>query len=178
MRWLWIDRFIEFRSGQFARAVKNVSMAEEQLRDHFPGYPVMPNSLIVEGMAQTGGILVGEAQGFKNLVVLAKVSRVEFSDSALPGDQLTYEATLIELRNEGSAVATKAMVNGRPLATAEIFFGHVDRVAGSPETNSRFEGYRRELLHILNVPTTGTTSVSSTEPAVEPNRPAELGGRP
>ena len=63
MRWIWIDKFLEFRSGQFARAIKNLTLAEEHLHDHFPGYPVMPASLIIEGLAQTGGILVGEAGG-------------------------------------------------------------------------------------------------------------------
>src|SRR5437870_5642031 len=108
MRWIWIDRFLEFESGRSARAVKNVSMAEDHLRQHFPGYPVMPASLVIEGMAQTGGILVAEAQDFKHMVVLAKLSRVDFCDRARPGDQLTYEATLVELRQEGAVVDAKA----------------------------------------------------------------------
>jgi 3-hydroxyacyl-[acyl-carrier-protein] dehydratase len=152
MRWIWIDKFVEFRSGQFARATKTVSMAEEPLRDHFVGYPVMPNSLIIEGMAQTGGILVGEAQDFKRLVILAKLSRVDFSDSALPGDQLVYEATLTELRDEGSAVEAKAFVNGRPLATAEIVYFHVDRSGASEELHSRYNSFKQELMHVLCVP--------------------------
>ena len=65
MRWIWIDRFIEFNSGKSARAVKNLSLAEDHFADHFPGYPVMPACLILEGLAQTGGILVGEANDFK-----------------------------------------------------------------------------------------------------------------
>jgi 3-hydroxyacyl-[acyl-carrier-protein] dehydratase len=152
MRWIWIDKFVEFRSGQFARALKNVSLAEEPLRDHLPGYPVMPNSLIIEGMAQTGGILVSEAQDFKKLVVLAKLSRADFSGTALPGDQLTYEATVTELRQEGSAVEAKAFVNGRPLATAEIVYFHVDRSDGSEELHRRYDSYKRELMHVLCVP--------------------------
>ncbi len=62
MRWFWIDRYTEFESGQHATAIKNVSLAEEHLHDHFPGYPMMPNPLVVEGMAQTGGLLVGRTQ--------------------------------------------------------------------------------------------------------------------
>jgi 3-hydroxyacyl-[acyl-carrier-protein] dehydratase len=152
MRWLWIDKFVEFRSGQFARAVKNVSMAEEQLREHFPGYPLMPNSLIIEGMAQTGGILVGEARNFQTMVVLAKLSRVEFTDSAAPGDELSYEATLSELRKEGAVVEGKAYVNGRPLATAEMFYGHVDRSGAPAVLNGRYESYRQEMTRLLGVP--------------------------
>ena len=88
MRWIWIDKFLEFRSGKFARAVKNLTLAEEHLHDHFPGYPVMPASLIIEGLAQTGGILVGDAGGFAEKVVLAKIPRAEFYGVACAGDQL------------------------------------------------------------------------------------------
>ena len=78
MRWLWIDRFLKFESGKSARAVKNLSLAEDHFADHFPGYPVMPAALVLEGLAQTGGILVGEANGFQEKVILAKVPRAVF----------------------------------------------------------------------------------------------------
>ena len=165
MRWLWIDRFLEFRSGEFARAIKNVSMAEEQLRDHFPGYPIMPGSLIIEGMAQTGGILVAEAKEFKEMVVLAKLSRVEFSDTALPGDQITYEARLTELRDEGAAAEVKAFVNGRPLASAEIVFGHVSRRAGSAPMIDRYNSFREEWMDMLGVPRRAESCASPVGPA-------------
>ena len=64
MRWFWIDRFDEFVRGKHATAVKNVSLAEEHLHDHFPGTALMPNSLVVEGMAQTAGLLVADAIEF------------------------------------------------------------------------------------------------------------------
>ena len=72
MRWFWIDRFNEFVRGKHATAVKNVSLAEEHLHDHFPGAALMPNSLIVEGMAQTAGLLIADALEFNRRVVLAK----------------------------------------------------------------------------------------------------------
>ena len=75
MRWYWIDRFTEFESGRRAKAVKNITLAEDHLHDHFPGYPIMPNSLVIEGMAQTGGLLVCESTGFREKVVLAKLSK-------------------------------------------------------------------------------------------------------
>src|SRR6266511_2771405 len=78
MRWIWIDRFLEFHSRKSARALKNLSLAEDYFADHFPGYPVMPGSLILEGLAQTGGILVGEANDFREKVVLAKVPMARF----------------------------------------------------------------------------------------------------
>ncbi len=69
MRWMWVDRVIEFESKQSAKSVKNLSLAEDHFAQHFPGYPVMPVSLMLEGLAQTGGIWVGEANEFKEKVV-------------------------------------------------------------------------------------------------------------
>src|SRR6187431_589857 len=101
MRWIWIDRFVEFESGVRATAVKNVSLAEEHLHDHYPGFPEMPGSLMLEGMAQTGGILLGETHGFKHIVILAKVPKVVYHSWAVPGDTLVYTAELLEARPEG-----------------------------------------------------------------------------
>jgi len=78
MRWIWIDKFVEFESGRRAVAVKNVTLAEEHLHDHFPGFPVMPETLMIEAMAQTAGILVGQARGFQEKVILAKIKKAIF----------------------------------------------------------------------------------------------------
>jgi len=102
MRWIWIDRFIEFQSGQSAKAVKNVSLAEDHLHDHFPGYPVMPNSLITEGLAQTAGLLVGETSSFSEKVILAKLPKVIFHCPAVPGDTLLYSAKIEQLMDTGA----------------------------------------------------------------------------
>src|SRR5947209_2342459 len=103
MRWIWLDRFLEFHSGKSARAVKNLSLAEDYFADHFPGFPVMPGPLMLEGLAQTGGILVGEANDFREKVVLAKVPRACFHREVFAGEQLIYEVELLHLRPEGAA---------------------------------------------------------------------------
>src|SRR5215468_9382405 len=105
MRWTWIDRFVSFEPRKSAVAVKNLSLAEDHFADHFPGYPVMPAPLILEGLAQTGGILVGEANNFKEKVILAKVPRAVFHREMLAGEQLIYDAEILHLRPEGAAVA-------------------------------------------------------------------------
>src|ERR1700753_2951480 len=64
MRWFWVDKFTEFKSGSHAKAIKNVSLSEDHLHDHLPGFPIMPASLMLEGMAQTGGILLGKVNDF------------------------------------------------------------------------------------------------------------------
>jgi 3-hydroxyacyl-[acyl-carrier-protein] dehydratase len=126
MRWYWIDRFVEFESGRYAKAIKNISLAEDHLHDHFPGYPVMPKSLIVEGLAQTGGLLVCEEGRFSRKVVLAKITRVTFYCEALAGDTLTYTATIESIRDDGAMVTAKSHKGATLQAEAEIFFAHLN----------------------------------------------------
>src|SRR5258708_9978574 len=126
MRWIWIDRFLEFQSGKSARAVKNLSFAEDYFADHFPGYPIMPATLILEGLAQTGGILVGEVNDFREKVILAKIPWSRFARDARAGEQLVYDTEILHLRPEGAAVQVRASVNGALVAEAEIFFAHLD----------------------------------------------------
>jgi 3-hydroxyacyl-[acyl-carrier-protein] dehydratase len=138
MRWYWIDRFLEFESGRYAKAVKCVSLAEDYLHDHFPQHPLLPNSLVVEGLAQTGGLLVCEHGHFTEKVILAKIPKVEFFTDALPGDTLVYTATIDYIKDEGAAVTATSENRGVPHARAEIVFVHLNdrRVASffEPET--------------------------------------------
>src|ERR671933_823712 len=125
MRWIWIDRFVAFERGKSAQAVKNLSLAEDYFADHFPGFPVMPAALILEGLAQTGGILVGEANDFREKVVLAKVPRAVFHRDVLAGEQLVYAVEILHLRPEGAAVQGRVTSGGALVAEAEIFFAHL-----------------------------------------------------
>ena len=97
----------------------------------------MPASLIIEGLAQTGGILVGEAGGFAEKVVLAKIPRADFFGVACAGDQLIYEVTLTDLRSEGAVVEAKAFLDGELLADAEIVFAHLDNSCVQPDLRSQ-----------------------------------------
>ena len=126
MRWYWIDRFIEFESGRYAKAVKCVSLAEDYLHDHFPWHPVVPSSLIVEGMAQTGGLLVCERSRFTEKVILAKIPKVEFFCEAVPGDTLTYTATIEYINEDGAAVSATSYKGDALQARAEIVFAHLN----------------------------------------------------
>ena len=126
MRWYWIDRFVEFESGRRARAIKNVSLAEDHLHDHFPAYPILPAPLVIEGLAQTGGLLVCEHSGFAERVVLAKVPKIKFYFDATPGDSLIYSTTIEYIKAEGAMVTVTSHRGEQLQAEGEIVFAHLN----------------------------------------------------
>jgi len=150
MRWTWIDRFTAFESRRSATAVKCLSLAEDHFADHFPGYPVMPAPLILEGLAQTGGILVGEANQYRENVVLAKMS-AKFHREAMAGEQLTYATTIDDLNDTGARVSGQVYSGTELIAEADIMFAHVtaDQLPpGIPDPKFVFSG---ELAHLLKM---------------------------
>lgn len=136
MRWFWIDKFIEFESGKSAKSVKCISLAEDHLHDHFRYLPVMPHSLVIEGIAQTGGVLAGEVYDFRERVVLAKVAKATFHGTAHPGDQLTYTTVMNDIRENGAYVSATSHIGDKLHAEVELFFAHL----------SDKEGEQRELF--------------------------------
>src|SRR5512142_1390244 len=105
MRWIWIDKFIEFTPRTSATAIKNVTLAEEYLHDLCPAFPIVPHSLIVEGMAQTAGILVGEAANFSEKVILAKIGHATFHRLVRPGDTIEFHAKIEQFSEQGASTA-------------------------------------------------------------------------
>ena len=147
-----MDRFLEFESGTRAKAIKNLSLAEDHLHDHFPGFPVMPASLIIEGLAQTGGILVGEATDFQERVVLGKIPKATFHDIACAGDQLIYDVELTDMRpQQGAMVSGTATVDGRLIAEVEVFFVHLDRAHTPHMTGGENFVFTDEMLTMLRL---------------------------
>ena len=154
MRWIWIDRFVEFESGKRAVAIKNVTLAEEHLHDQFPAFPVMPASLMIEGMAQTAGILVGEARNFAEKVILAKIRRASFEDVVRPGQQLRYEATIETITEQAAQTSGTIYCDGKELGHVDLMFSHIDNnMAGTefPAENFVFSDAFRTLLRMSGV---------------------------
>ncbi len=122
MRWFWIDRFTEFVAGTSAKAVKGISLTEEVVDDYAPGAPYLPASLIIEGMAQTGGLLVSQMSDFKARVVLAKLSVARFHQQARPGTLLHF-ACEMKTSTADSAMVTGTVENELgPVAELEMMF--------------------------------------------------------
>ncbi len=126
MRWFWIDKFVEFERGRRAVAIKNISIVEEQNDGYLPGYPVMPNTLIIEGMAQTAGLLIGEQSGFEERVVLAKIGKAIFHRYAVPGDTLRYSAVVEDIQKDGAIASITSHLGNELQAEVEMMFAFLD----------------------------------------------------
>ena len=166
MRWIWIDKFVEFHSGKSAVAVKNVTLAEEHLHDHFPGFPVMPETLMIEAMAQTSGILVGEAKKFEEKVILAKIKKAVFFDYVKPGDTIKLEAQIESITPEAASTTGRITCAEKLIAEIDLMFSHIDQnLAGKkfPEENFVFTGAFESLLRDVLISGAGSSESGSEQ---------------
>jgi len=120
---LLIDRVIEIKPGDRIMALKNVTMNEPYFQGHFPGQPVMPGVLIIEAMAQAGGILAyesGSAGNHGQLIYFMGMDKVRFRKPVVPGDQLIFEAKIIKMRTKVAKMTGTATVDNQLVAEAEL----------------------------------------------------------
>lgn len=120
---LMIDRIIEIDGTRRVVGIKNVTINEEFFQGHYPGDPIMPGVLIIEALAQIGGVLLGQALEHKGKVaVLLSLDKVKFRHAVRPGDQLILEAEAIRVRSTTGHVKGRARVGADLVAEAEIKF--------------------------------------------------------
>src|SRR5215470_12536031 len=146
MRYLLLDRILELRPPERAVGVKCVSLADDVFVDHFPGHPILPGALIVEGMAQLGGVLLEQTVKQRGLAerhaILTIIERAKFRRPVKPGDRMELEAQVIACREEGGQVRAAARVDGQLAAEAELTF------AFAPVTSPAVSARRAEYLRI------------------------------
>ena len=123
-----IDRVIEHVPGKKAVALKNVTINEPQFQGHFPDRPLMPGVLIVESMAQVGGVIVTQMPDLpKGLFVFAGINNVKFRRPVVPGDQLVITCELLSIkRKRFGKVKGEAHVDGKLVCSGELMFSLVD----------------------------------------------------
>lgn len=119
---LLVDRIVELDGGKRAVGIKNVTINEPYFIGHFPGYPIMPGVLIVEALAQVGGIAMSEGGGGNKIGLLTGIDQCRFKRQVKPGDQLHLAFDVTRAKGpivKGQGVAT---VNGELVCEAEIMF--------------------------------------------------------
>jgi 3-hydroxyacyl-[acyl-carrier-protein] dehydratase len=123
-----VDRVIEHIPGKRAVAIKNVTLNEPQFQGHFPSRPLMPGVLIVEAMAQVGGLIVTQMPDLpKGLFVFAGIDGVRFRKPVVPGDQLLISCDLLSFKRQRfGKVSAQATVDGQLVCSGELMFSLVD----------------------------------------------------
>ena len=126
---LLVDRIVENEPGKRIVGLKNVTFNEPFFQGHFPDHPVMPGVLIIEAMAQTGGILLMDSvenpEG--KLVYFMSIDKAKFRKPVVPGDQLRMELEMLRFGGKRCQMRGVASVNGQPVAEAEMMASVVDR---------------------------------------------------
>ena len=120
---LLIDRVMEVVPGDKITALKNVTINEPFFQGHFPGRPIMPGVLIIEAMAQVGGILAyltGSVEQRNRLIYFMGMDKVRFRKPVVPGDQIIFEAKIIKFRSTAAKMAGTATVDNQLVAGAEL----------------------------------------------------------
>lgn len=118
-----VDRILELEPGKHIVALKNVTINEPFFQGHFPSRPVMPGVLIVESLAQAGGLLVGaseDASQSLQSIFLMGLDKVRFRRPVVPGDQLHLHVTLLKQRLNATKMSAQALVDNQVAAQAEI----------------------------------------------------------
>ena len=156
MRWLWIDCIVEHEPDRRLVATKQIHVEEDHLHQFTQdGLTIMPFTLLIEGMAQTAGILVGSTSGFKEKVILAKIAKATLDCDVTVGDTVRFDATIDRVGDAGAA--TTGTIDRRieggdaweRIGSVELMFSHIDNnLSGTefPEHNFVFSDNFKMIL--------------------------------
>ncbi len=126
MRFYMLDKIIEWKIGESAKGIKNISLSEDFFDDHFPRHPIMPGVLVAEALAQLSGLLLEATveRDYKKKVkaLLSIIEKVKFRNISKPGDTLVLNSEILSVHEDSGRVKTIAKVDEKVIAEAEMIF--------------------------------------------------------
>lgn len=151
MRWDLLDKFEIIRRGDYARAVKAYSGKEDFFSEHHPGRPFVPESLLIEMIAQTGGVLFGLGFDFSKEVILAKIERASFGEPVPAPCRLAIDARVEDEREDGAWIRGVVSCEGRPVADVKLLLFALTELSGTPREKIVFNDHFLEHFDVFNI---------------------------
>lgn len=134
MRFTLIDRILTLEPGRSITAIKNVSLAEEYLADHFPGFPVLPGVLMIEALVQASAWLMRHTEDFAHSTILLKQTKAaKFVNFVAPGQTLSVSCELVETGAREFTLKGAGTVNGKPCVSAKLTLERFNLAERNPE---------------------------------------------
>ena len=159
MKFYLVDRIVEIQPPRRIVAVKNLSLAEEYLADHFPAYPVMPGVMMLEALVQSAAWLVRASTDFDRTLLLLKEARnVRYGSFVRPGGQLVMEVEAVEIGPDASSFKATGRCDGQVSVQARLALEHLNVADEDPRCGDIDESLRRfwrERFRILGGPQAG-----------------------
>ena len=157
MRFFLVDRILELEPPRRIVAVKNLSLAEEYLADHFPAYPVLPGVLMVEALVQAAAWLVRASTDFqKNLILLKEAQNVRYGNFVKPGNQLVMDVTAVEIGPDASRFKAIGRTEGQVAVQAKFALEHLNVAdadpAGGAEIDVLLRPFWQERFRLVGGP--------------------------
>jgi 3-hydroxyacyl-[acyl-carrier-protein] dehydratase len=152
MRFLLIDRIVDFQPGARITAVKSLTMAEEYLADHFPNFPVMPGVLMLEAMTQASAWLIRLSEEFAHSVILLKhAANVKYGQFVEPGQLLTVTAEIISQTASETKLKAQGSVDGQTAVSGRLTLDRYNLADRDPMEAHADESILKEMRELLTV---------------------------
>ncbi len=170
MRFVLIDRILDVQPGRSLHAVKNLSLAEEYLADHFPGFPVMPGVLMLEALTQAGAWLIRDMEDFAHsIIVLKQAKTIKYGSFVEPGRQLELKVDLVSSDATDATFKGVGVIDGQEMVKGRIILTRYNLRDRNPllhNTDAQIVAGLRGLYGTLRKGSVGARAISRTpEPA-------------
>ena len=173
MRFVLVDRITDLQPGQSLTATKNLSLAEEYLADHFPGFPVMPGVLMLEALTQAGAWLIRDMEDFAHsVVVLKKAKMIKYGSFVEPGRQLQIRVDLIARGEQDCSFRGVGSIDGQEMVKGRFTLTRYNLRDRSPDlhaTDASIVAGLRDLFATLRKGSVGARAVFKGAPAPGPD---------